>query len=185
MTCLSKEKLKNYLNPILVETGTYIGDGVQVAKDAGFERIFSIEASKILCAKSSQRFQSDITISIIYGDSSKVLWSVIKNIEEKITFVLDAHNLCYGEDTKENNKGLEWWPLKKELEIITKHSRKDHTIIIDDVKLFENPFKTSMTEIMTLLYKINPNYQYHLIEGIFNGKVIDDSILIAEVKDKV
>ena len=182
MTCLAKNNLKKYLNPVFIETGTFLGDGVCMAKDSGFGRIISIEVSKLLCEKASLRFKEE-NITIVNGDSSKILWSVIKDIKERITFVLDAHNLCYGEDTLKDNKNLEWWPLMKELEIITKHSRRDHTIIVDDVRLFEL-FGTSITWVKNILLKINPIYQFCFIDGITNEKVIlKDNILIADVQE--
>lgn len=176
--------LKNYPNPVLVETGTYFGDGVEAAKRAGFGKIISIEVSKIICEEVQKRFAKDNNITILCGDSSLILWSVIKDIKERITFILDAHDLGFGEDTRENRNGLECWPLVKELNIIACHPRKDHIIIIDDVSYFEHNFGTSIEEIKLLLHKINPDYQIHFIPGIVDGgAIVPEEVMIVEIKE--
>jgi len=172
-------KLENYLNPVFVETGTFQGDGVELARQAGFTKIVSIEISKNLCKKARARFEEYENIHIVKGDSSKVLWSVIKNIKERMTFMLDAHNLLF--DLKvPTDKGFEWWPLVKELKIIAKHPRKDHTIIIDDVSFFKLHFNTNIEQAEDLLYKINPKYQFHFADGNFGDGIKTNNILIAE-----
>lgn len=177
---LTKDVLKNYLNPILIETGTRSGNDVELARSSGFNKILSIEVSKVLCEEVRQRFQNNNNITIICGDSTVVLWPTIKSIEERITFILDAHGPCPEDDIQTNHK---FWPLTKELQIIANHPRKDHTIIIDDVRLFESSFGTTVEEVKTLLLKINSNYQFCFVEGLAGDNILIDDILIAEVID--
>jgi len=178
---LTEDILKNYLNPILVETGTYLGNGVEIAKRVGFNKILSIEVSKMIWERTQERFIKDDSITIIHGDSVKVLWSVIENIKERMTFVLDAHSLEYSKDIDINKAELEEWPLVKELQIITQHPRKDHTIIIDDVRLFKL-FNTNIEEIESLLFEINSDYRIHFISGLLESGIIKaEDIMIAEV----
>lgn len=174
--------LKNYLNPILVETGTYLGDGIEAAKNAGFNKILSIEVSKMMCEKARERFEGDNSITVIYGDSVVALWPAIENIEERMTFVLDSHNLDWAKDTKNNKHMFEEWPLVKEIQIIAKHPRKDHTVIIDDVRLF-GLFNTTVKKVRLMLLEINPDYRIYFIKGVVEyGKVKSNEIMIAEIK---
>ena len=176
-----KCELKDYMNPVFVETGTFRGDGIELAKRAGFKRIISIEISETFCKDTKQRFEGDKCISIVQGDSSVVLWSVIKDIKERMTFMLDAHNLLFDKDVP-TDRGFEWWPLVKELRVIAKHPRKDHTIIIDDVRFFELHFGTNIAQVKSLLLEINPNYQFYFMDGNFGTMIMENNILIAEVK---
>jgi len=177
-----KCELKNYLNPIFIETGTFRGDGVELAKRAGFKKIISIEISENFCKEAKQRFERDKDIFIIQGDSSVVLWPAIKDIKERITFMLDAHNLLFDEKVP-TDKGFEWWPLVKELQIIAEHPRKDHTIIIDDVRLFELHFGTNIAQVKSLLLDINPNYQFRFMDNDFGNMIMENNTLVAIEKD--
>ncbi|MEK0336342.1 MAG: hypothetical protein QQN41_02785, partial [Nitrosopumilus sp.] len=165
----------------LIETGTQNGDGIERAKSLGFNKILSIEVSKILCDEVRQRFWNDNNITIICGDSTVILWPTIKSIKERMTFILDAHGPCPSGDVQIDYESC---PLTKELQIIMNHSHKDHTIIIDDVRLFESSFDTTIEEVKALLFKINPNYQFCFAEGLAGDDIIlINDILIAEVID--
>jgi hypothetical protein len=51
--------LKNYPNEVFVETGTYKGDGIQMALDCGFKAIYSFEGSEELALIAGKRFIND------------------------------------------------------------------------------------------------------------------------------
>lgn len=153
---LSVSILKKYLNPIFVETGTYQGATVINARLAGFHKVISIEVSKLLCKKLRQTFITDHNIVIYNGDSAKILGLVIQEIREPITFFLDGHNLEFGGDIKDKSD-LHSWPLVDELLAISNHPIKEHTILIDDVPLFEM-FGTSIAQVKKILYQINASY---------------------------
>jgi len=179
--CIANKALNKYLNPIFVETGTYFGEGVAAAQEAGFEKIYSIEVSPLIHAKVSKTFSDDEKVTIVCGDSTKILWSVIESIDEKITFLLDAHSLGWADDTKDN-KSLVEFPLTNELETIAKHHRKDHTILVDDVRLFSSLFGTSIEEITKLVLQINPQYELSFEDGVIEyGEIGKDEILVAQV----
>ena len=174
---LSMSILKMFPNPVFVETGTYRGNTVQVAKFVGFSQIISIEASKVLFDKVKAKFCLDSSIRLVYGDSSEVLWSVIKAIQDCITFFLDGHNLEFGSDTRVDKKGMKDWPLVDELKIIAKHSIKSHTILIDNVELF-GQFGTSVGEVEKLLFQINSSY----IISFISYPHRNSEIMVAEVR---
>ena len=174
---LSESILKMYLNSVFVETGTYRGNSVQVAKFVGFDQIISIEASKVLFDEVKVKFRLDPSIKLVCGDSSKVLWSVIEAIQDCITFFLDGHNLEFGLDTRVDKKGMKDWPLVDELKAIAKHPIKSHIILIDNVELF-GQFGTSVREVENLLFQINSSYVISFISYPHRNS----EIMVAEVR---
>lgn len=175
--------LKNYLSSVFIETGVFEGNGIEEAKQAGFKKIISIEISEKFCREARKRFKDNDNIFIEQGDSSVILWPIIKDIKERITFMLDAHNLLCDTEVP-TDKGFEWWPLMKELKIIAKHPRKDHTIIIDDVRLFDIHFETTLKEVKCLILEINPNYRFHFLDVVLDEGLVKNNILIAEIEEK-
>lgn len=160
-----------YKNPIFIETGTYLGDGVQAALDLGFDRIISFEVSDKYYNLSRNRFQYNSRVSIHNLDSGFMLLPVIKEINIPITFWLDGHwsmdDTGYG-----NNK----FPLLDELNQIIQHPIKSHTIIIDDVRLFNTQFGTSLDEVKAILKTINNSYNFTLENGY-----IENDVLVARI----
>ena len=121
------------MNPVFIETGTYIGDGVKEALKAGFSEIYSIEIDEKRFLKCKEMFKENSNVTIILGDSGKVLPSLLKNINKKITFWIDAHYCADGAFI-----GEKWCPMKEELDAIKDHHIKDNTILIDDWRCMEN-----------------------------------------------
>ncbi len=68
---------------ILIETGTYQGDMVEAMKDS-FNKIFSIELKRELYERATKRFDSNDHISIIHGDSGKVLREVLAEVASPV-----------------------------------------------------------------------------------------------------
>lgn len=177
---LQVSTLEKYWNFVFVETGTFRGGTVQNALTAGYATIISIEASRFLFERTTSRFKLHREVTIVKGDSSQVLSRVIDGIEAKITFFLDGHNLEFGPDTRKDKQGMKDWPLVDELRMIGEHPRKDHTILIDNVRMF-GEFGTSLEEVKCLLLKINPEYDLSII-SVVDGKCLPDEILVAEMK---
>lgn len=159
-------------NPDFVETGTYVGRGVQAALESGvFNYITSIELSKKYYEYSSRLFVNVPNVRILNGDTRLLLWPLIKNIHNNITFWLDGH--WSGEDTA---KGDEPFPLMDELNAIEKHPMKTHTILIDDVRLFEEQFGLSKDIVEKKLLSINPKYKLTYLSGY-----VPDDVLVARI----
>lgn len=119
--------LKKYLNPVFIETGTFLGDGICHAVWAGFNRIYSIEKSEYYYERAVDEFKYFPNVKIIYGDSSVELKKLIEDIDCPITFWLDAHYSEQGTAKGDN-------PLLKELEAIRSHPIKTHDVLIDDIR---------------------------------------------------
>lgn len=91
LTNVGPEGFGKYLNDYFVETGTYGGDGILKALNAGFKNIRSIEYDNNLFNGARRRFIKNQNIKIWNGSSEILLWDMIKDINTPITFWLDAH----------------------------------------------------------------------------------------------
>ena len=157
------ENFRQNLNNFFIETGSYHGDGIQQALDAGFKHVVSIELSPKYHALCRQRFREQSNVHLFLGDSFKVLPRILENLKQRATFWLDGHHS--GGDTA---LGEHWAPLMQELEVIGNHSIKDHTILIDDMRCWKhfNPAHGFQTEdLLKKLKAINPDYSFTYADG--------------------
>lgn len=115
---------------ILVETGTYKGDMVAATKDI-FQKIHSIELDQNLFERAKQRFAEDKHISILHGDSAKVLPGILAGLRQPALFWLDGH--YSGGETALG--GLQT-PVLAEVKHILQHAVAGHVILIDDARCF-------------------------------------------------
>ncbi len=172
-----KHNFKPYLNPIFIETGSYVGDGIRAALNAGFERVISIELSEYYYIYCREKIQ-DERVTLLHGDSILVLPEVLKNINERCTFWLDGH---YMSDPRTGN-GIKAVPLWEELQAIAKHHIKGHTILIDDMRLLRahdaewKDLEYCICDVEELIYTINPAYKISYDRG-----VVANDILIAQI----
>lgn len=118
-----------YKANILVETGTYLGDMVW-AQLNNFKKIYSIELDKKLWENAVERFRGSSHVTILQGDSGKVLKDVIKELNNIAVFWLDGH---YSAGI--TAKGDKDCPIFEELEAIF-HSSFNHILLIDDARCF-------------------------------------------------
>lgn len=154
------EMLKKYKTNIFVETGSYIGDGINTAIEMKFKKIFSIEVSRKFFNYCRERFYNIINVKLLYGDSGKILYDIIKNIKEPITFWLDAH---YSGGKMQKRKS----PILNELKQIAKHRIKTHTIMVDDISCYKTKrkFKILQADILKEIKKINKDYIVEFTEN--------------------
>lgn len=167
---------KKYPNKVFIETGSYLGNGIRNAIEAGFEQIYSIELSEKYFNYCKEQFVNYPQVIMVFGDSCERIKDVIKDIDTPITFWLDGHHSC--EDTA---LGKYWTPLMQELEQIKGHKIKNHTIIIDDMRCWKEPnpvhgFYTP--DILQKIQEINSNYEI----SYENGQTYND-ILVAKIKE--
>lgn len=164
-------------NKIFIETGSMLGNGIQQALDAGYEKIISIEYSEYHANFCTNRFAWSPKVKIVNGDSSKILYDVIKNIDEPITFWLDAHYSGCGDYSNfvATACGTNESSLMEELEQIKQHRLNTHTILIDDIRCWVKNTKTlpevpnliqfDKTDLENMLKNINPNYSIEYYDG--------------------
>lgn len=135
---------------ILVESGTYLGDMV-FAQLNNFKKIYSIELDYSLWKKAKKRFRNYPHVSIIQGDSGKILNRVLGEINEPAIFWLDGH---YSGGITAQGENVT--PIFEELDIIFK-SPFNHVLLIDDARLFngQNGYPT-MEELENYIFKKKP-----------------------------
>ncbi|MEN9614144.1 MAG: hypothetical protein RLZZ347_451 [Candidatus Parcubacteria bacterium] len=145
----------------LVETGTYMGEMID-ATCANFKKIISIELDTTLAHKAQKRFAHNKNITILQGDSSALLPSIIQNLSGTVVFWLDAH--YSGGITA---KGDHYTPILSEVKIIASYPQKNTTLLIDDARLFtgkdEYPLLSDFKEYVTKLF---PKHTYEVIDDV-------------------
>ncbi len=165
---------ERFMNQYFVETGTYLGSGINFALRAGFPVIHSIEINPTFVANAKKHFKNNQNVHIWLGDSSLDLHLVIKDIDQPITFWLDGH--CGSPRTDGGNNT----PLMAELEQIRKHPIKNHTIIIDDMHCCGTILFDYLTkeDIEHKILEINPNYVITFVDGGDQGEY-KNNIMVA------
>jgi len=165
---------KKYLNSNFIETGCYLGSGIQAAIDVGFKKIYSIELSDIFFERCSRQFNTKKHVKIIKGDSAIALGPLLSQIQEETTFWLDGH--FSGDGTA---RGLFLTPLLEELRQIKEHHIKTHTILIDDLRCWakkDPEIGFDAQDIKKALLEINPSYCISYEYGI-----VPDDIMVAHL----
>lgn len=160
---LTEEYLEKYGNgDIFVETGTYEGETVRLALKSGFNKIYSCELNDELFSKCRNMFKDNPNITILQGDSIDCLKDILSRIEGPATFWLDAH--ASGELVGGKSGGS---PVIDELRLIAEHPCKEHTIFIDDRRLFGSEEWSFVKEddAVAILTQINPDYTIHYLDG--------------------
>jgi len=152
---LIRDYAKNFNTPILIETGTYLGDMVHAMRKT-FSKIISFELDQTLAAQARERFANDNQIEIIQGDSGKQLGERLANINEPCLFWLDGH--YSGGITA---KGSLETPIKHELTAILSHPVDGHVILIDDARCFtgEHDYPT-IDELKGFVAARKPNHKF-------------------------
>ncbi|MDI6591503.1 MAG: rRNA adenine N-6-methyltransferase family protein [Patescibacteria group bacterium] len=147
----------------LIETGTYLGNTVEGLKSS-FKKIISIELDKNLYERAKQKFSSYKHITIVQGDSGKVIPEILANTNYKCLFWLDAHDY-----SKEENRFIQT-PIREELSHILSHSlikNLDHVILIDDARLFTGQGDCStLEEIRNFVFKTYPDWIFEIKNDI-------------------
>lgn len=157
-----------YPNTYFIETGSYHGDGIKMALDAGFSHIYSIEIAPRYIDYCKSRFSNHPNVTLLLGDSTYVLPELLKQIDAPATFWLDGH-YSWGTARGDLNS-----PILQELEAIREHPIKTHTILIDDIRLLgtiDFDF-LELDDILDKLLEINPDYKIHFENGVVPNDVL-------------
>ncbi len=169
--------LRDFPNDYYLETGSYRGDSLQFAIDAGcFKQIIGLDIDYEMVRFCKDRFDlyrfPRPELRVYECDSAVELTMHMRNIEKPATIFLDAHwQMFAGTD-----KGKHPFPLLDELKQIESLGRTKDTIIIDDFLYMTHPEVTGWNrkKIFDALYKINPKYTIRL-----TSNPIIDNLLIA------
>lgn len=160
--------LKRYVNPVFVETGTYYGGGVLLAKELGFREVYSIEINPEYHRAAAVRLAHLEGIHLFLGDTVRILPGILSSLEKKATIFIDAHPVLV--DAPDLG-AVKHYPLVSELEIIRDHSkRKDHTILVDDRHAFRE-YGTSDEDVIRRLHEINPGYRISVDRNLIAAEI--------------
>lgn len=163
------KKYKNDIN-IFIETGTFTGDGIKRALDAGFNKIYSCDINKDVIARAKTAF-SNHNVKLLDQPSNIALKSFLDEINERCVIFLDGHSMPYDENEQNRGfgedtvlKGLPPCPLLQEIDIISNHHIKNHIILIDDYQCFGTWIFGGITLDMVnnKILKINDRYNTEL-----------------------
>lgn len=156
-----KEYQEKYKNEILVETGTYKGDMVEAQKN-NFKRIYSIELAVEFFNKAKQRFIKDKNVTIVQGDSGKVLPVILSEINAPAIFWLDGHY-----SAGKTARGDKDCPIFEELEAIFNKKNFEHILLIDDARCFigEGDYPT-IEELTNFIRSKNEKYRVEVKHDI-------------------
>jgi hypothetical protein len=165
-----KEYQEKFKYSVLVETGTALGEMVDAQKD-NFKKIYSIELGVELFEKAKKRFKNDKNITIVQGDSGKVLPNVLSEINEPAIFWLDGH---YSAGV--TAKGDTDCPIFDELESIFNSKKFNHVLLIDDARLFNGHGDYPSIEKLTEFIKNrNSNYQLEVKDDIIRYTILNSN----------
>lgn len=152
----------------LIETGTYLGDMMEIQRP-NFKRLYSIELSESLWKRAVKRFEKSPQVTILQGDSGKVLPIITDNLTEPAIFWLDGHysagNTALGE--KE-------CPIFEEIDSIFKRDAQlDHLLLVDDARLFvgKNDYP-KVDELTAYIQKKKPGYKLSVQDDVLVYQVI-------------
>jgi len=131
--CLTQGKRQ-----VFVETGTYMGETSKMASNL-FEEVHTVELSKELFEAASRRFAGDEKITCHFGDSAKVLPTLLERFQGRTVFFwLDGH---YSDGP--TAKGDCNTPIVAELDAIRTSGLTDWVIAIDDLRIFRGDTQTN------------------------------------------
>ena len=153
---------------IIIESGTYNGSFTDDVKTK-YDQVHTIEIVDQFFNEAVERFKNDDNITCHHGDSPQVIRDILSNIDEPVTFWLDAHYQG-GSQSNDSNK-----PLLEELKAIKEHHVNTHMIMVDDVRLFD-VYGTNPKEVESILLDINPEYIITYCMG-----VQADDVLVAYI----
>lgn len=170
-TTLNKNVLKKYMSPYFFETGTANGAAVKLAIEMGFEKIFTIEIDESLHKENLKKFKEHIESGRVFmfcGDTLKLMPEIVdKYIDKKCTFWLDAHQ-DFGPG------GLKRCPLIDEIESIKQKSDLNHTMLIDDRRMFGTWWGENISEslVISKIKELNNSYSITYEDGYVKNDII-------------
>lgn len=170
---LNADILRAHLNPIFIETGTYLGEGVLAATEAGFERIWTVDLESDNKWPVDQPLPQLSAITFAVGDSALFLANLVPTLDAPTTFWLDAHPTGYFNLLQPD------LPLINELLALSFSPRSfDDIILIDDLRLFNLEEQTRLSAFIRLLW---PDCTIDIIDSSI---IPQDILRIQNIKSK-
>jgi len=168
------QKYKNNLK-CFVETGTWKGDGIQVALDLGFTTVLSCDIDEENVNNALRRF-AEKDVRVFFSDSSSFLKNIIPKLTQPALIWLDAHVMAdhtgsvfsQHQLNLANQLNVGVCPILKELESIITNTTIQHTILIDDYHCFGTwEFNNlQVDEVKNYILNLNSNYKFLVEQNI-------------------
>lgn len=170
---------------IYLETGMYDPsvEGISCRKAllCNFDRVYSVEIRQDFVDNAKHIFADFIEkdkLRIIDDDSTNIGYHFHNNddFNKRTMFFLDAHV-----DNQNIYNYTKRCPVFEELMAIKNLERKDHIILIDDVRLLKGPAPWGETSygsidfiktIQQLILTINDNYKFTYLNGVIENDVM-------------
>lgn len=152
---------------ILVESGTYKGDGIRRAMSAGFTEIYSCDINSLFIERASITWGS--RVHLLNESSETAFPKFTSQIKSTAVFFLDGHGMpeeqVFTSDT--TSKWSSVCPIMEELEAIQR-SLNCHIILIDDYQSFGTWEFNYLTfqEVNKRILQINPKYKFLLYGNV-------------------
>lgn len=115
-----------------VETGTFQGRTTAWAAER-FGRVVTIEADPDLYRNAAERFREVPNVTVLHGDSGRLLGEVVASLTEPALFWLDAH--WSGPGTAGESAEC---PVLEEIAAIDA-GLPSHLVLVDDARMFLQP----------------------------------------------
>jgi hypothetical protein len=145
----------------LIETGTYRGDMVNACRET-FAQIISIELDDVLFEEAQRRFAQHPHVSILHGDSGRLLNETLLQVSKPSLFWLDGH-YC-GAVTA---RGTADTPIIDELRAVLNHPIREHVILIDDARCFDGTSDyPTIDELRRAVLLLRPDYLFEVASDI-------------------
>jgi len=144
---LNADILRANLNHTFVETGTYLGEGIESAIEAGFQEIWSVDIDPERTAEAARKFENHREVYCKSGDSAMHLATLVPMLDKPATYWLDAHPVGYFNLLQPD------LPLINELLAIWFHpGNSGDIILIDDLRLFDAEDQERLKDFIRLLW---------------------------------
>ncbi len=150
------------------------------ALKCGFNKVYCIEIREDWVSSGKEVFKNEIAsgrYNLILDDSSNMRKYLINNdFNDKTIFFLDAHV-----DNSNIRNYQKKCPLFDELDAIDLLTRKDHIILIDDLRIIKDPYPWGessygsinfLQQIKEKILKINSNYKFITLNGHIENDVL-------------
>ena len=166
-------KYREY-SDILIETGTYTGNGVECAFNSGYTTVYSCDVNSEYVLNAKEKFK-DKNFIVELIPSEIALKKFLNEIDERCVIFLDGHAMPYDMNAPNRGFGVDTLgenaltsPLAEELKIIKEHHIKDHVILIDDFHCFSTWCfnELSYDDVLDFVKTINPKYKSFLDNNV-------------------